>query len=319
MKQRWPSWRRRKLRDSFVNTLYSLAQEDPKVMLLVGDLGFGIFNDFRRDLPDQFLNVGVAEQNLMGVSTGLALEGRKVFAYSIANFPTLRALEQIRNDICYHKASVCVVAAGVGLCYGALGASHHATEDMACLRGLPNLTLLSPGDPQEADWATRAAHALGGPCYLRIGRAGEPRVHPDGASFTLGKIATLSQEGEVALLATGGVLQEASWAAEMLAERGIKAGVHSVHTIKPLDGEKLRELASSCRLLVSVEEHTITGGLGTAIAEVMAEMPTPRARLLRLGIDGCFVCNVGNQEHLRRDHRLSAADVAQSVEQCLAS
>ena len=307
------------MRDSFVKTLYLLAKEDPKVMLLVGDLGFGIFNDFRKNLADQFLNVGVAEQNLMGVSTGLALEGRKVFAYSIANFPTLRGLEQIRNDICYHKAPVCVVAAGVGLCYGALGVSHHATEDMACLRGLPNLTILSPGDPREADWATRTAHQLGGPCYLRIGRAGEPRVHPDGADFTLGKIATLSQRGEVALLATGGVLHESGLAAAMLAERGIEAGVHSVHTIKPLDGEKLRELASTCKLLVSVEEHTTTGGLGSAIAEVLAEMPAPRASLLRLGIDGCFVCNVGNQEHLRREHGLGAADIAQTVERGLAS
>jgi len=307
------------VRDSFVQTLYSLAQSDPEVMLLVGDLGFAIFDAFRRDLPGQFLNVGVAEQNLMGVSTGLALEGRKVFAYSIANFPTLRALEQIRNDICYHKASVCVVAAGVGLCYGALGASHHATEDMACLRGLPNLTILSPGDPQEAAWATRTAHQLGGPCYLRIGRAGEPQVHPDGARFTLGKIATLSQGEDVALLATGGVLHETSRAVDILAERGIKAGLHSVHTVKPLDADKVRELAASGKLLVSVEEHTITGGLGSAIAEVMAEMPAPRARLLRLGIDGCFVCNVGNQEHLRKDHGLGAADIAGRVARLLGS
>lgn len=307
------------MRDSFVKTLYSLAQKDPKVMLLVGDLGFAIFDDFRRDFPGQFLNVGVAEQNLMGVSTGLALEGRRVFAYSIANFPTLRALEQIRNDICYHKAPVCVVAAGVGLCYGALGASHHATEDMACLRGLPNLTILSPGDPQEAAWATRSAYELGGPCYLRIGRAGEPQVHPAGAGFTLGKIATLSQGEDLALLATGGVLQEAGRAAELLAAQGWRAGVHSVHTIKPLDVAMVQELAANTKLVVSVEEHTTTGGLGSAVAEVMAGMSAPRARLLRLGIDGCFVCNVGNQEHLRREHGLRAADIAQKVERLLAS
>lgn len=288
-------------------------------MLLVGDLGFGIFNDFRRDLPRQFLNMGVAEQNLIGVSTGLALEGRKVFAYSIANFPTLRALEQIRNDICYHNASVCVVAAGVGLCYGALGTSHHATEDMACLRGLPALTILSPGDPQEAEWATRTAYQLASPCYLRLGRSGEPRVHPEGAQFTLGKIATLSQGSDVALMTTGGMLYEVGRAAEILTKRGIKAGVHSVHTIRPMCKEMLWEMAYSCKLMVSVEEHTITGGLGSAIAEIMAEMPTPRARLLRLGIDDCFVCNVGNQEHLRRDQGLSAADVAQAVERCLDS
>lgn len=305
------------MRDSFVQTLYSLAKSDPEVMLLVGDLGFSIFDGFRKDFPGQFLNMGVAEQNLMGVSTGLALEGRKVFAYSIANFPALRALEQIRNDICYHKASVCVVAAGVGLCYGALGASHHATEDMACLRGLPNLTILSPGDPQEAAWATRTAYELGGPCYLRIGRAGEPQVHPAGAHFSLGKIATLARGKDVALLSTGGVLQEAARAAELLAERGIKAGVHSVHTVKPLDAETVRELANASKLVVSVEEHTITGGLGGAIAEVMAEMPAPRAGLLRMGIGDCFVCKVGDQEHLRRDQALTAADIVQAVERRL--
>src|SRR5437879_2689318 len=165
------------MRGAFFETLIQLAARDPNVFLVVGDLGFGVTEEFSRRFPRQFLNAGVAEQNMTGIAAGLALSGKTVFTYSIANFPILRCLEQVRNDVCYHHANVKVVAVGGGFAYGSLGATHHATEDLAIMRALPAMTVVAPGDPEEAMAATEAVAAHDGPCYLRLGRPGERKVH----------------------------------------------------------------------------------------------------------------------------------------------
>lgn len=298
------------MRDEFVRTLTRLAAADRNVMLITGDLGFGVLTQFARDFPGQFLNAGVAEQNMAGLATGMALEGKIVFTYSIGNFPTLRCLEQLRNGACYHQANVKVVAIGGGFAYGPLGISHHATEDIAIMRSLPNLTLLSPADPVEVAAATEAIYRRPGPCYLRLGRGGEPKLHESTPAFEVGK-AIRMQEGErVALVATGGLLKNALEAARMLEGRGVRPAVYSMHTLKPIDSGCIESVTRAFDVLVTVEEHSIIGGLGGAVAEVMAGVSVPRARLVRVGLADQFSSIVGDQEYLRRVYGMSPEAIA---------
>jgi transketolase len=299
-----------------MNTLFEMAGRDPRVCLVVGDLGYSVIEQFARTYPDQFVNSGVAEQDMIGIATGMALSGKIVFTYSIANFATLRCLEQIRNDVCYHRANVKVVAVGGGLAYGNLGISHHATEDLAILRALPEMTVVAPGDPVEADLATRAVIEHEGPVYLRLGKAGEPVVHTARPSFTLGKAIRMRQGRDLTLISTGGMLATAVKAAEALAERGVEAGVLSMHTVAPLDEDAVRSTATQSRAIVTLEEHSIIGGLGGAVAEVLAEMPR-HAPLLRIGLSPGFNPKVGDQQYLKQQQGLDLDGVLKQLEMVL--
>ena len=200
------------MRTAFIETLLELARQDPRIVLITGDLGFGVVTPFMAELPQQFVNAGVAEQNMTGLAAGMALSGKIVFAYSIANFPVIRPLEQIRNDVCYHNANVRIMAVGGGMAYGSLGLAH-ATEDIALMRALPNMMVVAPGDPVEARLAVRGLIAYQGPAYLRLGRADEPVVHQVTPQFELGKAITVRQGRDVTLIATGGMLYNAIGAA----------------------------------------------------------------------------------------------------------
>ncbi len=301
------------MRDHFVAALNALATKDRNVLLITGDLGFGVLTKYAEQFSNQYLNVGVAEQNMAGLATGMALEGKTVFTYSIANFPTLRCLEQIRNDICYHQASVKIVAIGGGFSYGALGMSHHATEDLAIMRALPNMTVVAPGDVVEAAAATQAVYERPGPCYLRLGRGGEPTIHQEKISFEIGKAIKLYEGEDVTLISSGGILQNALAAREQLVERGLDVGLYSMHTLKPLDEKAIKYLADRSRLIVTLEEHSTLGGLGGAVSEVLAELPAPRARLKRLGLNDCFSSLVGDQDYLRDAYGLSVDGIANTV------
>lgn len=301
------------MRDAFVHSLMEIAANDPRLMLLTGDLGFGVLTPFAKAYPKQYLNVGVAEQNMTGLAAGLALEGRVVFTYSIANFNTLRCLEQIRNDVCHHGADVKVVSVGGGFCYGALGISHHATEDLAILRALPGLTVVAPGDPLETDALVRAAHATSGPFYLRLGRGGETAVHQGAPDIALGRAIRLREGSDLAIVSTGGMLKGAIEAARLLETRGIAASVTSLHTLKPLDEVAVITLARETGLVVTVEEHIARGGLGGAVAEVVASLSGPRARVLRLGLGEGFNDAIGSQDHLRQVHGLTPEGLAERM------
>lgn len=303
------------MRDEFVRTLTEIARQDQNVVLITGDLGFGVLTAFAREFPRQFLNIGVAEQNMTGVAVGMALEGRVVFTYSIGNFPTLRCLEQIRNDACYHKANVKIVSIGGGFCYGALGVSHHATEDLAIMRALPNVTVVAPGDTVEVAAATRAIYKSPGTCYLRLGRGGEPRVHDSQPIFEIGKALHMFDGNDIAIMSTGGILKNAYDARQILAERGFNVALYSVHTVKPIDRATIQRVAGTCRLVVTVEEHNILGGLGGAVAEVMAEMPRRRAVLKMIGLQDRFSCEVGDQEYLRSAYGLSVSSIVSTIEE----
>jgi transketolase len=305
------------VRDAFVKTLTEIARVDRNVMLLTGDLGFGVLTKFAENFPEQFLNVGVAEQNMTGLAAGLALEGKTVFTYSICNFPTLRCLEQIRNDICYHNANVKIVSIGGGFCYGPLGMSHHATEDLAIMRAIPNLTVVAPGDTVETMLATRAICDHKGPCFLRLGRGGEPKVYDKIPEFVLGKAINVTSGGDVSILSIGGIMSNVMKAREILKKRGIDVSVYSLHTLRPIDRELIESLANGSRLVVTVEEHSIAGGLGGAVAEILAEIRGKRAPLLRIGTDGNFCCEVGDQQYLRGLYGLDPESIADGVEKAI--
>jgi transketolase len=286
------------MRTAFVQALSAVAAARRDVVLMTGDLGFGVLDEYRVRFPDQFLNVGVAEQNLAGVAAGLALSGHVVFTYSIGNFPTLRCLEQIRNDICYHRANVKIVTVGGGLAYGALGVSHFATEDLAIMRALPEMTVVSPGDPTEVEQLLPQIVEREGPVYLRLGRAGERRILPADARVSLGQPSIVREGRDVLLLSTGGMLPVAVDAAAALAGEAVSAAVLSVHTVAPLDPGQLLATIARFPVVVTCEEHQSNGGLGGAVAEVLAESrlsPVFRRFALRDG----FPVAVGSQDYLR--------------------
>jgi transketolase len=292
------------MRDSFINGLETLASEDPRVFLVTGDLGFGVLDRFAARFPRQFLNAGVAEQNMTGVATGLALEGRIVFTYSIANFPTLRPLEQIRNDAAYHDANVNVVAVGGGFSYGALGISHHATEDLAILRALPGLTVVAPGDDWEAREAVAALATTPGTTYLRLDKSTAGWTQREGERFSLGKARRLREGSACTLVATGGILGAVLTASDLLREEGLACRVLSMHTVKPLDEDALVSAAQETGGILSIEEHSVVGGLGGAIAETLLERgELPRA-FYRLGLRAGFSSIVGSQSYLRASYGL---------------
>jgi transketolase len=300
------------MRDAFVYTLLQLAEDDSDILLLSGDLGFGVLDEFRSRFPTQFLNVGVAEQNLAGVGTGLALSGHRVLTYSIGNFPTFRCLEQLRNDACYHDANLTVVTVGGGMAYGALGPSHFATEDLGVMRMLPGMTVVAPGDPVEVRTLLPQMLSAKGPKYLRLGRAGEPNLVGETVGVRLGVPNVLHGSGEVLLASTGGMLGVSLGARDRLRAEGVLAAVVSVHTIRPFPEVWFREETGGFRLVVTVEEHATIGGLGGAAAEVMSgrkDFPP----LLRFGLAPQFPVGVGSQEFLRTANGIDAEHLAARV------
>ena len=305
------------MRTTFIRTLTEQAAKDPRVTLAVGDLGFGVVVDFAQRFPRQFLNAGVAEQNMTGIAAGMALSGRIVFTYSIANFPTLRCIEQIRNDVCYHRANVVVVAVGGGYSYGALGMTHHATEDLGVLRMLPRMTVIAPGDPVEAAAATRAVAAGIGPVYLRLGRDKEPIVHQEPIAWQLGQAITVREGGDVTLIVTGAMLASVVEAADLLARDGIAAKVLSMHTLKPLDVEAVTAAARAGGRVVTIEEHSVLGGLGARVAETLCEAGIPGVRFRRIGLPSEFLKVVGDQDYLRKVQGLDVPSLCRRVKDFL--
>jgi transketolase len=306
------------MRDRFIQTLCELAASDSRIMLITGDLGFAVLDEYRRRFPQQFINAGVAEQNMTLLATGMALEGHVVFTYSIGNFPTLRCLEMIRNDAAYHNANVKVVSIGGGFSYGPLGISHHATEDLAIMRALPNVTSVAPTSLWEVAEATKAITRTPGTFFFRL----DKDLGPDGARdepFVLGRPRVLRRGRDVALLVTGGILSEVVKAADQLERDGVSASIYSVHTLKPLDPELILAAAKTHAALVTVEEHTVLGGLGSLVLETLADAASFPRKFLRIGLDGCFSSAVGSQSFLRTLYRMDAASIVSRTHELLTS
>jgi transketolase len=300
------------MRNAFIRGLSALAERDDRVVLLTGDLGFKIFDDFARRFPGRFINAGVAEANMAGVAAGMAMDGLRPFIYSIVPFATLRCFEQIRNDICYHNLPVTIVGVGGGFAYGPNGPTHHALEDIAVMRTLPNLTVVCPGDPVEAELSVLQIGAQNGPVYLRLGRAGDPVVHRHPPEFRIGSAITLQPGSDCVLISTGGILSVAMEAAGLLRAASIEARVVNMHTVKPLDSATLAQCCGQNVPVFTIEEHSQTGGLGSAIGEWLSEHRLS-CRLSSIGAGDHFAHRSGSQNFLRAQEGLTAAQVAQRV------
>lgn len=301
------------MRDVFVRELMRLAEVNPKVFLITGDLGFGVLEQFEQRFPRQYLNVGVAEQNMTGVATGLALEGRIVFTYSIANFPLLRCLEQVRNDVCYHRANVKIVSIGAGFSYGSVGASHHATEDISIARAIPNLTVISPGDDWEAAEATAALCDSPEPALLRLDRASVPSTRCGDEKFVVGQARVLRNGHDISLVSTGAMLPVALQSADQLAKQGVLCRVIHYHTIKPLHVEPLLAACRETGGILTLEEHTVVGGFGGSVAETLLEQGGRPGFFWRVGLRSGFSSVVGSQNYLRQVYGLDAPSVVAKV------
>lgn len=300
------------MRDTFVKTLCSVCETNKDIELITADLGFGVLKPFFEQFPNQFTNAGIAEQNMTSVAAGMALEGKTVFTYSIGNFPTLRCLEQIRNDCAYHHANVKIVCVGGGFVYGSLGMSHHATEDISVMRSIPNVAVFCPGDALETAEITKAIANYPGTCYLRLGRGGEKPIHKSIENFQIGKAIPVREGRYVAILTTGAIYEEIHKALAILAENGITPSVYTFPTVKPIDKETIKKCAETHTLIVTCEENNIMGGFGSAVSEVMADNGL-NSRLIRIGIDDTFCDVVGDQTYLRNVYGMSGKKIAERI------
>ena len=291
------------MQSAYITTLYELLKSDPNVVSLLSDSGGNYDDMMANEMPDQCYNLGIAENNQVGVAAGMALRGLTPFVYAPGNFLAYRSYEFIRNDVCYQNQNVKFVAMGSGTVFSTMGPSHHSTEDLAGLRALPNLTILSPATPREAAACVRAAYEIHGPVYIRLGKGGEPEFFDDSYSFTLGKAVRMTEGTDVAIFSTGAILSEVMAAQEALRASGIQAGVYNMPSIKPLDAQAILVAAEACKFVVTVEEHNIYGGLGGAVAEVMAEAGVG-AKLKRFGLQDSFAKGYGTQADVRRNNGL---------------
>lgn len=301
------------MRNAFADELTALAEQDPRIVLVSADIGNRLFDTFRARYPDRFYNVGVAEADMVGVAAGLALGGLRPVTYTIASFAVYRAYEQIRVDVGYHHLPVVMVGAGSGLSYAANGATHHSCEDIAVLRAIPGMTVACPADAWELRSLLRQSLRAEGPVYLRIGKKGEPLVHADAPPLELGRGLSLRSGNDVTILSTGTILPEVLEAADELSRRNVSAEVVSFHTVKPLDVGLLEAAFANRRLVVTVEEHSRIGGLGSAVAEWKVDTALAQARLLRLGTSDRFLHAASEQEHARCEQGLQARQIAASI------
>jgi transketolase len=301
------------MRDAFITTLFALAAENSKIHLIVGDLGYSVIENFAKHYPKRFLNVGVAEQNMTGIAAGMAMiDDRCIFTYSIANFPTIRCLEQVRNDVCYHRANVKIVALGGGVAYGSQGYTHHALEDIAVMRSLPSMVVAVPADPLQTSVIVRLAAASHGPWYIRLGRNQEPSIHTQNLdNLQLGDILLLRDGTQGTLVATGAIAYQGLLAVDQLAKEGISLRFLVLPFLKPLQMASLYEVLQGSPFILSLEEHNAFGGLGSVVAEVLAEAGSGIS-LIRL----CYpdqIEQLGSQEYIRCFYGLDAEGLIQRI------
>ncbi len=299
------------MRNTLINAIELEAEQNKSLFVITGDLGFGVFDKFSTLFPDQFINAGVSEQNMTSLACGMALEGAKVFTYSIGNFSTLRCLEQIRNDICYHNTDVTVITVGAGFSYGQLGVSHFATEDIAIMRALPNLTIISPCSPIELDLLFPQLMKINQPKYIRIDKSSAtlPFVKP----VKLGSPTRYLDGDDVVLVSTGGIVDEALKVADLLSKKNISVRVLSVHTLKPINTNSFISELTGFNAVYTLEEHSIIGGLGSLVSEIIMESNLRPKKFKKLGIRDVFPRVVGDQSYLRNYFRITAPSIAELI------
>jgi transketolase len=302
------------MRNAYLSTLYDLTKKNRQVYSLVSDIGAIVFDKYREDFPENFINVGVAEANMLSIASGMASCGKIPFTYTIAPFITMRAYEQIRNDVCLQKQNVKIVGVGAGFVYSTLGPTHHASEDIAIMRVLPHMTVISPADPLETKKATLAAAEIDGPVYLRLGTSKEPDVYKEDYDFRVGEGVVLKDGGDVTIIATGVLVYDAYRAVEELEHKGIYAKLINMHTLKPLDEQIILSAAKDTPCIVTVEEHNTIGGLGSAVCEVIAKHSDRIVPVRCLGIEDTFCCKYGTHDQLKSAYGLNVSNIVLAVE-----
>jgi transketolase len=308
------------MRERCLKTVYELAQRDERVVFVGSDLGAGVLDEFKRAIPDRFFMEGVSEQNLVGVAAGLAMEGRVVYLNTIATFLTRRCFEQVAVDLCLHNVNVRLIASGGGCVYAPLGPTHLAIEDIAIMRALPNMTVVAPADAVEMVRFVRASLDHPGPIYVRVAKGHDPVVTADTGPFVIGKAARMRDGGDALVVTTGVCLQVGLAAADALAAAGIRAGVLHFPTVKPLDVEALRAAVERVPVVVTAEEHTLVGGLGSAVAEYLADADLlDGRRLRRFGLPDVFPDVYGDQNGMMRKYGITADAIADEVRRLLGS
>lgn len=297
------------MRAAFSKAIVDAAKADPKVVLLTGDHGYALFDDFRTVLPDQFINAGIAEQNMVGVAAGLAKAGFKPVVYGLAAFVPVRVLEQIKIDICYENLPVILIGDGAGLVYSHLGTSHQSTEDIACTRAIPGLTVLSPGDRFEMEATMTLAFKLQSPAYIRMGKSDRGDIHKKSFELIAGQLIKIhSGSGKTAIFATGSMVRTAL----DLVSRGLDVDVWSVPSIKPIDRIQLTEIVSQVKSIITIEEHSIVGGLGSVIGEEISSInPLP---ICRIGVKDRFSNYCGTWDYLLTEHELDMESVKNKID-----
>lgn len=295
------------MRDTFVSALLDEAKQNKDIVLITGDLGFGVLEKFENELPSQFINAGVAEQSMLGLAAGMASTGKRVFVYSIGNFPTIRALEQIRNDICYMDNSVVIVAVGSGYSYGSQGYTHHALEDIAVMRALPNMNIYSPADPLETELITRELTKIKEPSYLRLGRSGERILNHSPLTLQRGKFNEIYSGRDGTILFTGSIGNNVMDARDFLLSRGLEVRIISIPYVSSISKADLESLDNS-KPIVSVEEHTIRGGLTSALLEQISIFGL-RIPIIPVAAKQNNLSNIGHQNYLRDINGLSVKHI----------
>ncbi|GAC41567.1 transketolase family protein [Paenibacillus popilliae] len=291
------------MRDTFINELVQMASENENIYLITPDMGFSILEKFRDQFPDRFLNVGIAEQNAVGVAAGLALSGKTVYVYSIIPFVTMRCFEQVRVDVAYMNTNVRLVGVGAGFSYGPAGATHHSTEDISIMRSLPNMTVCCPGDPIEVRAIVKESATYKGPMYIRLGKNREPNIHAQEAILQIGKAAEITHGEDLAIITTSNMLEQGYEWVKKLNEYGKSATLLSMHTIKPFDKQPIINLIERGMSIVSLEEHNVIGGLSSAVAEVIADRGLA-VRFKKIGVPDVFSHAVGDQQYIRNKYIL---------------
>lgn len=300
------------MRATFFKSLEELYREKNDIVVLTADLGFKLFDVFHEHDPERFYDIGIAEANMIGVSAGLSLSGKNVYSYSIIPFLVMRAYEQIRIDVAYHNLNIKLVGVGGGFTYGLEGITHYGFEDITLMRSLPNMSVVVPADPLEASALAKISYEHQGPMYIRLGRTGDPRIHEREPDFKVGKAIMLSDGKDVALFAVGNMVHVAQQVVSMLAKKGIRTTLVNMHTIKPIDKKVIIQVASTHGHIFTIEEHYIHGGLGSAVAEVLAESQYG-GYFNRIGIDVDSEKSIGTPDYLREVYGLTSKSIYKKV------
>lgn len=301
------------MRNAYLEALYDLAKNNRQIMSLNADIGAIVFDQFRADFPDQFVNFGVAEPNMITAAAGMAASGKIPFCYTITPFITMRTYEQIRDDVCLHNLNVKIVGVGAGLVYSTLGPTHHALEDIAIMKVLPNMQIVSPGDPTESKKATYAIAEINGPVYFRIGTRGEPKIYDDDYEFEFGKGVVLKEGDDFTIITTGSIINDVLMAAQELERENISTRVINIHTIKPIDKDIILNAAKETGAIITVEEHYLEGGIGSSIGNIILENTNSPIKFKRLGIDDCFCSSYGAHKDLKSQYGIAKENIFKEV------